>query len=68
MEIDLERNVVLSHKQVREIAMINDSVSQYFKSSYPEAFLFYCDFCKKNTPCSGENWGIECEHEKKFKI
>lgn len=62
------QELTLTYREIREICTISREVKSYFEETYPEVFKFYCDYCKKDTPCSGENWGIECEHEIKFKV
>jgi len=58
--------VKISHKEIREMAKINENTEKYLKETYPECFTFYCNVCKSIYPCSAENWGNECEEEKKF--
>jgi len=58
--------VKISYKEIREISKINENTENYLKETYPEAFTFYCNVCDSKYPCSAENWGIECEQEKKF--
>lgn len=61
----MDGSLRLTYKQIREIAQINASVEAYLKTAYPEAFMFWCDICKSKYPCSSQNWGLECEEEKR---
>jgi len=58
--------VKIGYKQFQEIAQIDKETGIYLKKAYPEAFGFYCKKCKLTTPCSVENFGIQCKQEIKF--
>jgi len=60
------QEMILTYKEIREIAKINESVNNYLRETYPEAFLYWCDVCNNKYPCSSQNWGIKCKEEKKW--